>query len=291
MRLDVRAQFNSQTWSKISKLSANVYYAYIGDEMNKINVLTYPKVLPLIVILSLVILGEASGSAAGLPTLQQTIQTQAIQLNTANNQISILNNSVASLSIDNQNQDIIIGSLSNNLQSQNTAIGSLSNSLLSQDVNMQELNNRLSDVDITVGALNSGLNTLKGDVERLRTEVDTLSTSAIPPKDFAFFTTKQIKYGSYYMSSAFDANDYSKFSMSFTCTTQTNDEVKYWIETSADGVNWSPWGYYHVNCNGIYGGASINSGEMPARYFAVAVFQISNNTRTNTITSVGRFSN
>lgn len=112
-----------------------------------------------------------------------------------------------------------------------------------------------------------------------------------PPADFAFFTDYGVKYGSYIPSPIYDAGLYSKYSMTFTCTTNNNDKIKYWIETSTDKVNWSPQGYYEVNCNGSYGGASLNEGATSARYYQIVVFPMTVNNNTNTINSFARFSN
>lgn len=135
----------------------------------------------------------------------------------------------------------------------------------------------------------TALTQLSNDVDQLSTRV--ANYQAAPPADFAFFTNYAIKYGGYKTSPIYDANAYTKFSMTFTCTSSTNDKIKYWIETSADKVNWSPQGYYEVHCNGIYGGASTNVGSTAARYYQIAVQPITPNNNTNTINSFARFSN
>lgn len=112
-----------------------------------------------------------------------------------------------------------------------------------------------------------------------------------PPADFAFFTNDAIKYGGIKLSPIYDANPYTKFSMTFTCSSSGNDKIKYWIETSVDKVNWSPQGYYEVYCNGVYSGASVNVGSTAARYYQIAVQTLTAGTRTNTINSFARFSN
>lgn len=133
------------------------------------------------------------------------------------------------------------------------------------------------------------LTKLDDQVSALSSEVKNFQQA--PPTDFAFFTNYAIKYGGYKVSPVYDANLYTKYSMTFTCTSSTNDKIKYWIETSADKVNWSPQGYYEVHCNGIYGGASTNVGSTAARYYQIAVQPITANNNTNTITSFARFSN
>lgn len=127
-------------------------------------------------------------------------------------------------------------------------------------------------------------------------KIQTLTTQVAnyqkaPPTDFAFFTDYGVRYGSYTSSPIYDAGLYSKYSMTFTCTTNNNDLIKYWIETSTDKVNWSPEGYYQVNCNGSNGGASLNQGPTSARYYQIVVFPLSVNSNTNTINSFARFSN
>lgn len=214
------------------------------------------------------ILVGGSVSAGGVPTLQQTVSSNSLQILNMQGDISVINSSIQELTVGSNSQQQAIHLISSDLQTQGAAV--------------QNLNT-------TVNGLSLNVQTLQDKLNILTSRVDALSPAA--PKDFSFFTNHPFKHGNYFMSPAFDAKDYTKFSMTFTCTSGTNDEIKYWIETSADGINWSPWGYYHVNCNGIYGGASINAGQLPARYFALAVFQISSNNNTNTITSVGRFSN
>ncbi len=243
--------------------------------MRKRNTVIGIGLLSLFVLPVLLSVNLGSAGAAGVPVLQQTVDSHSLQLTNLSNQVSVLNSSVGQLAVDNTNQ--------------NVALGSISSSLQSQGLTIQNLNDNYSSLNVKVDTLETSLVTLEDKYNQLSDRVDALNPA--PPTDFSFFTNRQFKYGGYFMSPAFDANDYTKFSMSFTCTSQSNDEVKYWIETSADGTNWSPWGYYHVRCNGIYGGASINAGEMPARYFAIAVQQITNTNNTNTITSVGRFSN
>lgn len=222
-----------------------------------------------------ILVGTNSVGANGLPKLQQTVDSQSLQINSIINDISVLNSSVDELQVKNSNQDETLEIISSNLQSQSLEIQKLND-------NYDNLNASVNDLNIDLVSLENRFNELSEKVENINN---------IPPKDFSFFTNHQFKYGGYFMSPAFDAKDYTKFSITFTCTSHTNDEVKYWIETSADGTNWSPWGYYHVRCNGIYSGASVNTGQMPARYFAIAVQPISNNSNKNTITSVGRFSN
>lgn len=243
--------------------------------MRKINRVSGIKLFSLFVLPALLWANAGSASAAGVPALQQTLDGHSLQITNLNNQISVLNSSVGQLAVDNSNQ--------------NVALDSISSSLQSQGITIQNLNDNYNSLNVKVDTLETSLLTLEGKFNQLSDKVDSLIIT--PPTDFSFFTNHPFKYGGYFMSPAFDAKDYTKFSMSFTCTSHSNDELKYWIETSADGTNWSPWGYYHVRCNGIYGGASINAGQMPARYFAIAVQQISNTNNTNTITSVGRFSN
>jgi hypothetical protein len=126
-------------------------------------------------------------------------------------------------------------------------------------------------------------------IQALTTQLATYQKA--PPADFAFFTNYAIKYGDYKPSPIYDADLYSKYSMTFTCTSNTNDKIKYWIETSTDKVNWSPQGYYEVNCNGSYGGASLNEGSTSARYYQIVVFPLTVNNNTNTINSFARFRN
>lgn len=140
------------------------------------------------------------------------------------------------------------------------------------------------------------INSLSEQVTEQESQISLLSEKVaglqqIPSEDFSFFTNYGIKYGSYHSSPVYDAGKYSKYSMTFTCTTNNNDKVKYWIETSTDAVNWSPTGYYEVNCNGSYGGASLNQGQTSARYYQVVSQQMTVNNRTNTINSFARFSN
>ena len=190
-----------------------------------------------------------SATTSGVPILQQTVDSHSLQLVEIDNQLSMTNASVGQLIVDNDKQ--------------NVALGSISSSLQSQEISIQDLTDNYNNVQLSVNSLATKLASVEGKVKQLSEKLD--STTTTPPVDFSFFTNRQIGYGNYIMSSAFDAKDYTKFSMTFTCTSQTNDEVKYWIETSADGTNWSPYGYYVVRCNGIYGGASMTTGQVPAR--------------------------
>lgn len=112
-----------------------------------------------------------------------------------------------------------------------------------------------------------------------------------PPVDFAFFTHYPIRFGSIETSPAYDADLYTKFSMTFTCTSNSNDKIKYWIRTSTDKINWTPQGYYEVHCNGTFGGASTNVGSTAARYYQIAVQPLTAISSTNTVSSSARFSN
>ncbi len=160
----------------------------------------------------------------------------------------------------------------------------------------KQLNQKKADITDAVchNSQQAAANTLaltqqQDKIQALTAQLDNYQKA--PPTDFAFFTDYGVKYGSYISSPVYDAGLYSKYSITFTCTTNNNDKIKYWIETSTDKLNWSPQGYYEVNCNGSYGGASLNAGATSARYYQIVVLPLTVNNNTNTINSFARFSN
>jgi hypothetical protein len=170
------------------------------------------------------------------------------------------------------------------------------NTWVQENCTEKQLNQKKPDINDAVCNNSKQTTTNTSELAQQQDKVQELTSQlanyqAAPPTDFAFFTNYGIRYGSYTPSPIYDAGLYSKYSMTFTCTTNNNDLIKYWIETSADKVNWSPEGYYQVNCNGSNGGASLNQGPTSARYYQIVVFPLSVNNNTNTINSFARFSN
>lgn len=165
-----------------------------------------------------------------------------------------------------------------------------------KNCNEKQLSRKKADINDVVcnnsQLTTSNATTLSQQQDKIQTLTTQLSNQQnASPVDFAFFTNYGIRYGNYTPSPIYDADKYSNYSMTFTCTSNTNDKIKYWIETSTDKVNWSPQGYYEVNCNGSYGGASLNQGPTSARYYQIVVFPMTVNNNTNTINSFARFSN